>query len=331
VPKRPHPVDKYARAVLAGKIAAGPLVRKACARHVADRTRTDLQFLPAMADHAIRFFPEHLRLAEGQFADRPFALEPWQQFIVGSLFGWYYRGSERRFRHAFIETAKGSGKTVLLAGVLLYLLAFDDEASSEVYIAAVSRDQAGTMFRDAVKMVRASPALSRALEITAHSIVDPASGSVLRPVSSEGRTLDGKRVHAAGLDEIQEHRTAEVVDKMRAGTKGRRRPMVLEIGNAGYDKTSVAWTHHDYSAKVAERIVPDDSWFSFVCGLDEGDDPFADETCWPKANPNLDVSISRRYVREQVERARGMPSEMNTVLRLNFCVWTQQQDRFLPM
>jgi phage terminase large subunit-like protein len=330
VPKL-HPVDRYARDVLAGRIVAGPHVRKACARHVADRKRKDLEFRPALADHVIRFFREHLRLAEGQFADRPFELQGWQQFIVASLFGWYHRGGARRFRHAYVETGKGAGKTPMLAGILIYLMSFDGEAAAETYIAAVSRDQANTMFRDAVKMVRTSPTLARALEITAQSILDPVSGSVLRPVSSEGRSLDGKRVHGAGLDEIQEHRTAEVSDKMRAGTKGRRQPMIVEITNAGYDRASVGWAHHDYSTKVAAGIVADDSWFSYVCALDEADDPFTDEACWIKANPNLDVSISHRYLREQVERARGMLSETNTVLRLNFCVWTAQQERYIPM
>ena len=44
---------------------------------------------------------------------------------------------------------------------------------------------------------------------------------------------------------------------------------------------------------------------------------------WFKANPLLDVSITRKYLREQVVEAKGMPSKQSIVRRLNFCEWTE--------
>jgi phage terminase large subunit-like protein len=128
-------------------------------------------------------------------------------------------------------------------------------------------------------------------------------------------------VHCALLDEVHEHPSSIVVDKMRAGTKGRRNALILEITNSGFDRTSICYQHHEYSQRVVERTVDDDSWFAYVCGMDLGDEPFEDEACWVKANPNLGVSISLRYLREQVREARGMPAKASIVLRLNFCVW----------
>ncbi len=37
------------------------------------------------------------------------------------------------------------------------------------------------------------------------------------------------------------------------------------------------------------------------------------------------------YLREQVLEAQGMPSKENIVKRLNFCMWTEQAVRWLPM
>jgi phage terminase large subunit-like protein len=56
-----------------------------------------------------------------------------------------------------------------------------------------------------------------------------------------------------------------------------------------------------------------------------------DETCWPKANPLLDVTVSRRYLREQVQEARDMPAKAALVARLNFCVWTESSAGAIEM
>jgi phage terminase large subunit-like protein len=68
-------------------------------------------------------------------------------------------------------------------------------------------------------------------------------------------------------------------------------------------------------------VLEDDEFFAYICALDESDDPMADETCWPKANPLLGVSIQTSYLRGQVREAQGMPSKESMVRRLNFCQW----------
>lgn len=288
-----------------------------------------LRFDPDLADHAIGFF-SFLRLTDGEFAGQPFDLAPPQVFIVGSLFGWLGPDGHRRFRIAYIEEGKGNGKSPLLSGIGLYGLVADDEPGAQIYAGAVTREQAGLLFADAKKMGEASPALKARLEITEHNIADPVSGSYFRPVSSEGRSLDGKRVHMGLIDEIHEHRTSIVVDKIRAGTKGRRQALICEITNSGHDRTSVCWQHHEYSTKVVSGIIDNDAWFAYVCALDEGDD-WTDEAVWPKANPLLDVSITRKYLREQIAEAQGIPAKQDIVKRLSFCVWTEGASRWLEI
>jgi phage terminase large subunit-like protein len=107
--------------------------------------------------------------------------------------------------------------------------------------------------------------------------------------------------------------------------------MFIEITNSGFDRTSICWEHHEHSRKVAEGHVTDEQWFAYVCALDEGDDPLQDETVWAKVNPNLGVSVTLAYLRAQVKNAINMPLEHNTVLRLNFCVWTHADFRFIDM
>lgn len=337
----------YARAVVAGSIITGRWVRLAAERHLRDLrdgAKRGLHFDIKRAAHACEFFPRFLRLAEGAHAGQPFRLEPWQAFNVGSLFGWLDADGDRRFRTAYIEVGKGNGKTPMAAGIGLYGLMADGEASAEIYAAAVTREQAGILFADARKMALSSPALASRLKIDEHNIAHPDSWSFFRPVSSEARSLDGKRVHMALIDEVFEHPNPLVIDKMRAGTKGRRQALIIEITNAGFDRHSVCWEHHEHSTRVLEGTVENDAWFAFVAGLDpcekcriagrtqpscDACDQWTDERTWKKANPNLGVSVMLKYLREQVKEALEIPSKQNLVRRLSFCEWTESATRWL--
>ncbi len=217
----------------------------------------------------------------------PFLLEDFQRFIVGSIFGWVDRAGHRRFRTAYVEMGKGNGKSPLAALAGLYGLTMDGEVQAEVYSAAVTRDQANIMFRDAKNMADASPLIK--------------------------------------------HPNNIVLQKMRAGMKRRPQPLVFEITNSGSDRRSICWEHHEHSRNILERLVEDDTWFAYVCSLDDGDD-WRDERSWLKANPGLDTPIlPRQYLREQVKEAIAIPSSSNLVKRLNFCIWTEQQSRWLDM
>lgn len=318
----------YAKAVVAGDIVAGKPVRMACERHLRDIQHGKSRGLTwdvVSAQKAIGYFRDVLVLDNGE----PFILAPWQAFVVGSLFGWK-RGEYRRFRTAYVETGKGSGKTPMAAGIGLLLMSADGEPAAEVYSAATAADQARICWLDAKRMVERSPALSRRVDIAVGSLSHAASNSWFKPVSSEHRGLDGKRVHGALVDELHEHRDAIVVDKMRAGTKGRRQALIFEITNSGYDRHSVCWQHHEYSLKVLEGIFENDEWFAYVCALDDGDD-WRDPKVWAKANPSLGITLTERYLAEQVREAEGMPSKQNIVRRLNFCEWTEQSERAIDM
>lgn len=321
---------KYAKDVVGGKIIACKNVILACKRHLADLehgSKKGLYFDVKSANKIINFF-SYLSLSEGEFAGKQFKLEPFQSFIIGNLFGWKGADNLRRFRKAYIEIAKGNGKSPLAAGVGLYGLLASGEEAAEIYAAAVTRDQANILFTDAKRMIEASAKLSKRVLVNVRNLAVLDSNSYFRPISSEARSLDGKRVFMALIDEIHEHPNALVVDKMQAGTKGRREPLIFEITNAGYDRESVCWHHHEYSEQILKGTVENDEWFAYMTGLDEGDN-WKDEKIWIKANPNLDVSVTRRYLREQVREAIGMPSKENIVKRLNFCQWTQQNNRWI--
>jgi phage terminase large subunit-like protein len=333
------PVDRataYCNSVLSGETIAGPHVRAACARHLRDLTEgpaRGLRWNLEAANEAIAFFEEVLCLNGGNYEGLPFMLQGWQAFIVGSLYGWQAFDPKRndwprRFRVAYVETGKGSGKSPLAAGVGMKGLTADGEMRAEIYAAATKKDQAMVLFRDAVAMYQQSPELLKRLIPSGSgenvwNLGYRHTGSWFRPISADDGQ-SGPRPHIALIDEVHEHKTSQVVELMRAGTKSRRQALIFMITNSGSGANTPCGIYHDYAAKVAAGALQDDAFFGFVCGLDEGDDPLADEACWPKANPSLQFADlpGLKYLREQVTEARGMPAKEAIVRRLNFCQWT---------
>ena len=290
-----------------------------------------------------------LCLSEGQFEGQPFILQPSQAFIVGSLFGWKRVDGRRRFRRAYIEQGKGNGKTPLCAGIGLYGLVADGEAGAQIYSAASKRDQAQVMFADAVKMVRHSPDLASVLEFSGgigreFNIAYHRRSSFFRPVSKEtGKTGSGPRPHFVLADEIHEMSDGKILEMLERGFKFRRQPLLVMITNSGSDRNSVAWHEHEWAVRVAagnrednpdESIAflgepLDDELFSYVCALDEGDDPLNDPSCWIKANPLLGVTITEEYLASVVAQAKNIPAKQNNILRLHFCVWTDAEKAWM--
>lgn len=330
------PVTRYALDVCEGRVVAGPQVRNACRRHLKDLEEgpaRGLVWRPDLVERVLGFFRDVLRLNGGEFEGVPYEPLPWQAFIVGSLFGWLAADGYRRFRVSYIETGKGNGKSPMIAGIGIYGLMADGEARAEVYAGATKKDQAMILFRDAVAMVDQSPLLSRHITksgtgLNVWNLAYMRSGSFFRPISADDGQ-SGPRPHIALLDEIHEHRNRYVVDMMKAGQKGRRQPLMVMITNSGSDKRSVCFEFHEYASKVASGALTDDRFFGYVCGLDEADDPFLDESCWPKANPSLGVTIKPQYLHDMIAPARAMPSMEALVRRLNFCQWTEAESPWI--
>ncbi len=333
MPRRtPSPVDRYAAAVLSGRIVAGPQVRRACERHVQDRkTARDrgLRFDANAAQHALDFFL-FLRHSKGEWAGSTFGLSPWQAFIIGILFGWRRRDGLRRYRTGYVEVARKNGKSTLAAGLGAYLFIGDGEPGAEVYTAATKRDQARIVHGEAVRMVQASPELSPHVSVFKDNLSILGTASKYEPLGADADTLDGLNVHGAVIDEIHAHKKRDLWDVLETATKARRQPLTFGITTAGYDRSSICWELHEYSRRVLEGAIEDDSWFAYVACQDEGDE-WTDESTWIKSNPNLGISVKLDQLRESAKKARESIAYRNTFLRLHLNQWTEQHTAWIPM
>lgn len=327
------PVESYARQVVGGKVAACNLVKLACKRHLADLKsghKRGLRFDPEASGRAIRFFGEFLKHSKGEWAGQPFILAPWQEFIIGSIFGWKRADGYRRFRLAYNELPRKNGKSTLAAGIGLLLFLGDGEPGAEVYTAATKRDQARIVHSEAVRMVKASADLGQVVAVFKDNLNIPDTASKYEPLGADADTMDGLNIHGAIVDEVHAHKTSAVVDVLETGTGSRRQPLIFEITTAGTDQLSVCRQHHDYSEQVLRGTVHDDTWFAFLACADPGDE-WTSPTTWAKANPNLGVSVKLDDLLRKAEKAKNMPAAQNAFMRLHLNIWTQQITRWIPL
>ena len=279
---------------------------------------------------AIDFFPL-LRHSKGEWAGTPFILEPWQAFIIGSIFGWVRKDDEtRRFRIAYNEVPRKNGKSTLVACTGILTTFFDDEPGAEGYCVATKKDQAKIVWAEAKRMIENTPDMRQLITILTANLHSESTASKLEPLGSDSKTQDGLNIHFAAIDEVHAHKTRDLIDKIETSTASRRQPVQFEITTAGFDRHSICWEHHDYSTKILEGVFTDDTWFAFIAAADEGDD-WKEMKTWAKANPNLGVSVKVDDLERKCAKAKETPAAENTFRRLHLNEWTEQSVRWLPM
>jgi len=355
-PVSPHAADiaAYMKGVLSGEIVASRRVIAAVKRQLRDleRSRKDweFEFDPATADRVINFI-QCLKHTTGEFAGQPFLLMPWQKFVIAVLFGWRHKTTKlRRFRRAFITIGRGNGKSPLGAAMLLYLLCADDppEPRAEVKIAATERGRAAAnsgamiVFNECCRFIRHSPALSRACSILTEAIVFNKTEGVINPLGKEAKTKDGFNIHAYLADELHEWREEHqgTWDKLETAMGKRRQPLGIAITTAGTNY-SVLWKRiHEQATKVIKGVYADERLFVFLAEIDieedglPGDDPFdpeAEAKVWPKANPNLGISVKTDHLHELTNKAKHDASEKFLLLRYHLNVFTAGVERIMNM
>jgi phage terminase large subunit-like protein len=204
---------------------------------------------------AVRFFERLLTHPKGPLAGRPFRLEGWQRKIVAEVFGTRDRRSGlRRYRRAYLELPRGTGKTSMAAGIALLLLVADNEPGAEIFGAAADRDQARLAFDIAKAMVEDSPFLSKLIKVYRHSLVVESTRSVYRVLSAEAYSKHGLNPHGIIFDELHAQPDRELYDVLNTAMGKRAQPLMVMITTAGYDRNSICWQQHEYARQVAGSV-----------------------------------------------------------------------------
>lgn len=329
--------NKYARDVVSGRIDACKEVKQACKRHLDDLKKSETRafkykFCRDTAEKVCEFV-QLLPHTKGKWARERerIKLEPWQKFIFSCVFGWLHKKTGcRRFTEAYCEIPRKNGKSVIAAGVGLYMLCADGEFGAEVYCGATTEKQAWEVFRPAKLMLEKTPELTSfaGIEIMAKNISIPADGSRFEPLI--GNPGDGSSPSCAIIDEFHEHDAPDQYETMLTGMGAREQALMFIITTSGFNLAGPCYDKRRQVQQMLDGVMPNEEMFGIIYGIDVGDD-WQDPAVLKKANPNFGVSVGADYLLKQQRDAIRYPSRTNAFLTKHLNVWVSARSTWLNM
>nr|DAO06141.1 MAG TPA: Terminase large subunit [Caudoviricetes sp.] len=303
---------QYAKDVVAGKIIAGKSVIQACQRHLDDlkRSRTKdyaYRFDTKAAERALDI-ANTLTILEG---DAPVRLQTrgFQDFIIGSLEGWKQKGTGyRRFRESYVQIARQNGKTFLNGILGVIFSGFHPYKQGRIICAATKQEQANLVWDEIRKFIVADEDLNALYKVTRskYEITSKVTGTVIRSVGRDTKSMDGFRSILAIPDELHAHKDDQTYRLLLGGQRRVNDALISAITTAGFDLNGFCYEHYQYCKKVLSGVVTKDSMFVYIAEMDEDDDIW-DYHNWIKANPllllNPDNSINMQEIVKMSETA----------------------------
>lgn len=366
-----QPLDSYCESVVKGKIEVCRWVRLAVERHYRDLKRwgvnefnpekgkfekpikkgQEYYFSCGALNHYVNFFADNLRHYDGIFAGKPFTFEPWQYFAFGSPFAWLsvdrINGMPvRRFSELDVFVPKKQGKSVWIAGTMLYMIESDGYPGAQVYALALNQSHAKTLgYRDAEILVKNSPTLSEKYKVNKGAatigIYYPPNDSHVKPLVSNEQIADGPKIHFAANDEVKDWENFNLYNTLINGTASDPTAMVANITTAGDNKISVGFERQNHIQQVLEQKITDDHTFGVIYTIDtdkeKGEEKSKDELewdterVWKKANPNYNVSVGKKYYEKRVNSSKNSQANKNDFLIKHLNVWVDSLSGWLNM
>ncbi len=349
-------VARYCDDVVSGRRPSCRWEKAAVCRHLTGLARQDDPAYPWVFDEHLAVRPvkfgETFHHVKGKWAARSgrdalIRLEPWQKFVLASLFGWVSKRTYyRKHRIAYICVPRKNGKSVLAAIIGLYMLVEDGEYGAEIYCGATSEKQAWEVFRPAVTMAKRKPAFLRAYGVTPHAKklkvdtrgtkplrsggIRPVDGSRFEPVI--GKPGDGASPSCAILDEVHEHVDDGLYDTMLTGMGAREQPLLLLITTAGNNIAGPCYAvQKEVEAVLSEAVDDDPELFGIIFTVDDPEHEWQTEAGIYKANPNAGISVSVDYLLARIKNAIRSPRKKSSILTKHFNIWVTAKDAWLNM
>lgn len=318
----------YAKLVIQGEIIANKWVKLACERHLEDlkRSKEDPDF-PWKFDEEkgwrpIRFIEKKCHPTKGSF--KHLVMQPWQHFVVGSMFGWINKSTGvRRYRESLIFVARKNGKTELESGLADYMAGFDGENGPNVYFLANSQKQASLLYEGSRTMIQKSPWLSDRFVPNRSEIRYPKTGGKILAMSAEKNNKDGENVHFAVFDEIHEYQDYSLINVMRNSRGTRKQPLIVYITTAGYVLDGPLVDMVDQGHDTLDNYEDDinNRTFYYLASLDDKEE-VNDPKMWVKANPNIGLMQLADMITD-FQNERRVPAQFADWLTKRFNIFSE--------
>ena len=229
---------EYARLVLSGKRLTGKSEQLACQRHIDDMNRKNFPYIFDVkeAERHIQI-ANTLTIGEGR-KKKPLITRGFQNFIIGSLFGWRLkRSKKRRFREAYIQMARQNGKSFLAGEMANDFCTFSGYRNGHIYCTATKMDQAKIVWQEVAKFIRSDKELSELYDIKEYigEIRSKVTDTIIKAIGGDTKSADGLRSVLAVIDEYHAHQTNQMYKLMLDGQITVDSALTLAITTSGFN------------------------------------------------------------------------------------------------
>lgn len=321
-------ITTYPWDVLEGKILACENIKLACKRFMDFLDMEDRYFDVEDVERTIRFF-ERFRHFTGQYNNKPFILQEWQKFMICGIYGFKWKKDNTRVTRTFIlSVSRKQGKTSCIS--IMAIKALLEENNAQVIVAANSASQASILFKMASSYLKSlGGKVDKLFRRFRDRIMFDKTDSSMRVVSADASRLDGLNCNFAVVDEISQAPNSDVYDVLESSMGSRQQPLMCCCTTRSNNQSGFYKELEQSGIDVMRGLKQDDSVFCLVYTLDDGDD-CEDEKVWKKCSPNLGISVSEDFYRQQITKMKNNPSQTTAIMTKVFNVWTSTSNVWIP-
>ena len=321
-------ITTYPWDVLEGKILTCENIKLACKRFMDFLDMKDRYFDVGDVERTIRFF-ERFRHFTGQYNNKPFILQEWQKFMICGIYGFKWKKDNTRVTRTFIlSVSRKQGKTSCIS--IMAIKALLEENNAQVIVAANSASQASILFKMASSYLKSlGGKVDKLFRRFRDRIMFDKTDSSMRVVSADASRLDGLNCNFAVVDEISQAPNSDVYDVLESSMGSRQQPLMCCCTTRSNNQSGFYKELEQSGIDVMRGLKQDDSVFCLVYTLDDGDD-CEDEKVWKKCSPNLGISVSEDFYRQQITKMKNNPSQTTAIMTKVFNVWTSTSNVWIP-
>lgn len=321
-------ITTYPWDVLDGKILACENIKLACKRFMDFLDMKDRYFDVGDVERTIRFF-QRFRHFTGQYNNKPFILQDWQKFMICGIYGFKWKKDNTRVTRTFIlSVSRKGGKSSIIS--IMAIKALLEENNAQVIVAANSASQASILFKMASSYLKTlGGKVDKLFRRFRDRIMFDKTDSSMRVVSADASRLDGLNCNFAVVDEISQAPNSDVYDVLESSMGSRQQPLMCCCTTRSNNQSGFYKELEQSGIDVLRGLKQDDSVFCLVYTLDDGDD-CEDEKVWKKCSPNLGISVSEDFYRQQITKMKNNPSQTTAIMTKVFNVWTSTSNVWIP-
>lgn len=271
---------------------------------------------------AVCFIERFCRHHEGELGGQLIKLELWQKSFISVLFGIVDSQGNRQFNEILLVMARKQGKTLLASAIATYCAYADGEYGARVYMAAPKLQQANICYDQCYQTIKKEPELEKFAKKRRTDIYIEYSNSSIAPLAFSEKKSDGLNVSCAILDEIASWRGEaglRFYEVLKSSVGARKQPILLGITTSGYENDGI----YDQLIARATRLLTGGSketHFLPLLYMIDDIDRWQDIEELKKANPNLGVSVSPKYLLDELAIAENSLSKKSEFLTKYACV-----------